>query len=179
MPATPVLTSMRRVLWAAFDANAGLRDRFVRTYRFDETDAASDPTGPLQSFPPRPGAGELPALAIYPSPGPETAWTLNDSQKLIYRLDVNIWTNNWNIALPEELWELLVRCWWAQPNPATGGQPFWRGVPGIDENWLIDPSGATFAPYPIEPENPDSPIGTETTSRVAVYRNWNPRLLVP
>lgn len=121
----PVLTAARRSVWSAIENWPPLAGEFQRVWKFEDV-------GAMQADP-NPSIGDLPALAIYPAGPSATEWQLNQSQRIPYTLDVQLWTRHWSLPAGERLWQEIGRALFQSRPP---GQPTYildgTGYNGVD-----------------------------------------------
>lgn len=119
-----ILTTARESVWDAIENWSGLQDAggnsvFQRMYKFDEDDSPE--------VNPRPGAGELPAIAVFPDPG-MTVQVKNRDYEHGYRLLALIFTETWNLTTSDLYWEQLIKALWQS---AAGGVPYVKAAVGL------------------------------------------------
>lgn len=110
----PILTSARQAVWEAIDNWDELKDSIRRKYRFEDNSAVQKDLNPT--------IGDLPALAIYPSPTP-LEWVTNQQHRVGYTLGFQLWTKHWNLLEGEDLWEKIVRGIY-QSRPSANERPY-------------------------------------------------------
>lgn len=131
----PILTEARRALWRSVDEWPALAGTFRRVWRFE------DPCTIGPQF--LPAMGELPALLIEPAERSPAEWIGSGTQRVVYTLDLSLWTAGPSLLEGERLWQEIVR---AMLECAPEGQPPYveqaTGAGGL----LLGPLGAVRRP---------------------------------
>jgi hypothetical protein len=121
----PILTAARRSVWSAIENWPALEGTLKRVWKFEDTGA--------MQLEPIPTIGDLPALAIYPSEPSRSDWYLNQSQRIPYTLNAQLWTRHWSLLAGERIWEEIAQ---ALFQSAPMGQPPYvllgTGYNGVD-----------------------------------------------
>lgn len=156
----PLLTKARQSVWRAIEDWTPLHGVFRRTWKFEEG-------GNLQRNP-IPTIGDLPALAIYPSKTASIEWVVQQSQRIPYVLEVELWTSQWTLLAGERLWEEIVRALFQSAPP---GQPSHVFL-GTGHN------GVDLGPVTVSRETlgTSGPTCTRWRWRIGLRIHWNPAL---
>lgn len=166
-----ILTTAREAVWTAIDNWPSLKREddtlvFQTTYRFSEDDELQKPS--LVEV--RPSISDLPALAIYPVNVVPQWWT-NQNQQLPYFLQFSIFTQDWWLEEPENLYEEVVKAVYrAKPEPGGVNIPSYvKTACGYDP---LRNGPVTFSRIKLESEN--GPRITQVDFQIALRLTFNP-----
>lgn len=96
---------------------------FRRKYRFDDDESPEV----------NPTVEQLPALALFPTPGDSVAQdVLNRVHQFDYRLTFILFTSTWNLETHDTYWQSVMRALFQSADSATPGVPYVKAATGFD-----------------------------------------------
>jgi hypothetical protein len=113
------LTLARRAVWDAIDNWQPLASTFRQKYRYEKSPTPGSPLEPPNKATEPTVYADLPAIAIIPSlvqPRPETLQT----NRYPYTLRVMVWTHDWTLEQPEQIWQDVRNAVFNSANADTG-----------------------------------------------------------
>ncbi len=170
MPYTyTTLSAPYAAVWEAVDAWADLQESgvsvFQQRYRFDSATGEAD-MAVLREI--TPSESDLPALSIYPAVS-RPDWYVNQMMNYEFTLDFALWTQDWGILEPMQLWEKITRaCWKSAVDPDTVPR-----VKRITGHYPQAVGPIAFARAKIG-KGQDGPMLTMTTWQLVLRVNFNP-----